>query len=71
MLAAALLPAAALAQVTASDTITLPPNFVDNIWAQASLLFTSFSSYTNLIIGVILALLVIGELILMLRGDKH
>jgi hypothetical protein len=70
LIAAVALPFAALAQ-DASDTISLPPNFVDTIWAQASLLFTSLAPYTNMIVGVVLALLVIGELILMLRGDKH
>ncbi len=67
--AALVLPIAALAQ-DASDTINLPPTFVDSIWAQAQLLFTSFSSYTNMIIGVILALLVIGELIHLLRNPN-
>ena len=70
LIAAIALPFVALAQ-DASDTIALPPNFVDSIWSQASLLFTSLAPYTNMIVGVVLALLVIGELILMLRGDKH
>lgn len=60
------LPFLALAQ-NASDTIALPSNFVDAIWAQSSLLFTSLAPYTNMIIGVVLALLVIGELIALLR----
>ena len=66
---AAFAPVAALAQ-TASDTINLPPGFVDSIWAQATLLFDSFSSYTNMIIGVVLALIVIGELIALLRNPN-
>jgi hypothetical protein len=60
------LPFLALAQ-DASDTIALPSNFVDSIWSQASLLFTSLAPYTNMIVGVVLALLVIGELIALLR----
>ena len=63
------LPVAAFAQ-DASDTISLPSNFVDTIWAQASLLFTSLAPYTNMIVGVILALLVIGELIHLLRNPN-
>ena len=69
LLAPFLLPLAALAQ-DASDTINLPSNFVDTIWSQASLLFTSLAPYTNMIIGVILALLVIGELIALLRNPN-
>ena len=60
------LPFLALAQ-DASDTIALPSNFVDSIWSQASLLFTSLAPYTNMSVGVVLALLVIGELIALLR----
>ena len=67
--AALVLPIAALAQ-DASDTISLPPNFIDNIWAQATLLFNSFSSYTNMIIGVVLALTIIGELVALLRNPN-
>ena len=62
------LPFFALAQsYSASDTIALPPSFIDNMWAQASLLFTSLSSYTEAIIGVLLALVVIGEVVYMIR----
>jgi hypothetical protein len=60
-------PLLALAQINASDTINLPPSFMDNVWAEAQNLWTSFSPVIESIIGVILALLVIGELVHMLR----
>jgi len=61
-------PLAAFAQ-TASDTINLPPNFNDVIWTQAGLLFTSFSGYIELIVGVILATIVLEIIVGVLR--KH
>jgi hypothetical protein len=56
------LPFLALAQ-DASDTIALPTGFVDMIWGQAALLFTSFAPYIATIVGVILAALVIDIVI--------
>jgi hypothetical protein len=67
--AAILLPVLALAQ-DASDTINLPANFNDSIWSQAQLLFTSFSGYVDMIIGVILALVVIDFIIGALHSKK-
>ena len=64
----AALPFLASAQTyNASDTITLPPGFVDGIWSQAGFVFTSLAPYTNMIVGVLLALIVVGEVISLLR----
>jgi uncharacterized membrane protein len=41
----------------------LPAGFASDIVGQASLLFTSFSPYITLIVGILLALLAIGVLI--------
>jgi len=65
-LAAALFPWVAFADVS-STSIQLPTGFTAQIWTNFNNSFAGLSDYTNLIIGVILVLLVIGELILMLR----
>ncbi|MGH7604672.1 MAG: hypothetical protein ACRENK_11835 [Gemmatimonadaceae bacterium] len=61
----AIFPLAAYAD--ASSTINISDGMIAAIWAQAQDIFSGTQSYTTMIIGVILALLVIGELIHMLR----
>ena len=57
-----LAPTFSFAQV-ATSSIQLPAGFASDIVGQASLLFTSFSPYITLIVGILLALLAIGVLI--------
>ena len=64
--AAAILPGLAFADVS-STTIQLPGDFTAVIWSNFNAAFAGLESYTNLLIGVILTLVVIGELIIMLR----
>lgn len=56
-----------LALADASSTINISNDMISAIWVQAQNIFTGTQNYTTMIIGVILALLVIGELIVMLR----
>jgi uncharacterized membrane protein YgaE (UPF0421/DUF939 family) len=63
--------APAFAFADSSSTIPLPSGFVDNMLARTSSLFSDFSSLTYTIIGIILALLVIGELMNMLRKPNN
>jgi len=55
----------------ASSTIALPDGFTANIWSQAQDIFDGTQGYVTMIIGVILALIVIGELIGMLRNKNN
>ena len=50
-----------------TSSVSLPPDFTANIWTQANALFTGFSSYIELIIGVILAAVVIEIIISAIR----
>jgi hypothetical protein len=50
-----------------TSTINLPSNFVSDILSNANALFSSFSGYITLIIGVVLAVVVIEVLINILR----
>lgn len=63
-----ILPLSAFA--TGSSTINISGGMIDAIWAQAQNLFDGIQPYTNMIVGVILALLVIGELVIMLRNPN-
>jgi hypothetical protein len=56
--AGALIPFLAFAQ-TATDTIQLPSDLTAQILSQATALLGSLSSYMELIIGVLLALVVV------------
>ena len=56
--ATALIPFLAFAQ-TATDTIQLPSDLTAQILSQATALLGSLSSYMELIIGVLLALVVV------------
>ena len=67
-ISAAIFPFIASAQsFNASDTITLPPNFIDLLWQEAGLVFNSLSTYTTTIIGVLLAIVLVETLIILLR----
>lgn len=50
-----------------TSTINLPPNFIGSILDNANALFSSFSPYITLIIGVLLAVVVINIIIDALR----
>jgi len=50
-----------------ATTINLPSGFVGDILSNANALFSSFSGYITLIIGIILAAVVIEILIGVLR----
>jgi hypothetical protein len=60
-----------LAFADASSSIVLPENFTASIWSQAQDIFNGFQGYVTMIIGVILALIVIGELVGMLRKPNQ
>lgn len=62
----AALPALAFAQVS-TTSIQLPDNFVATIWQQANNTLLGLNSYTTMIVGTILAVIVIGILIETLR----
>jgi nucleoside-specific outer membrane channel protein Tsx len=55
--------APALALADASSTFQLPTDFNANIWSQAGQILTALGPYTEMIIGVILATVVLEIII--------
>jgi len=68
ILSLAALPALVFADT--SSTIILPDTLMPMAWAQVQSLLNGLQSYTSTIIGVLLALIVIGELIVLLRNPN-
>ena len=55
--------APALAFADASSTFALPNDFVGNIWASVTQILTALGPYTEMIIGVVLAAVVLEIII--------
>jgi hypothetical protein len=53
---------------TSSVSLVLPSDFNSNIWDQAQATFTGLNSFTEMIIGVILAVTVIEIIIAAVAG---